>query len=52
MCLGVDVIRGFVMSGITKPLRAYVEPSSGCLYWLFLFCWAFGSSRAWTSFGL
>ena len=35
MCVGVDVIRGFVMSGITKPLRAYVEPSSGCLYWLF-----------------
>ena len=35
MCLGVDVIRGFVMSGITKPLRAYVESSSGCLYWLF-----------------
>ena len=31
----MDVIR--VMSGITKPLRAYVEPSRVCLYGLFLF---------------
>ena len=27
MGMGVDVIRGFVMSGVTKPLRAYEEPS-------------------------
>ena len=25
---------GFLMSGVTKPLRAYVEPSNGCLYFL------------------
>ena len=43
---------GFLFSGVTKPLRAYVESSSVCVYWLFLFCWAFGSIRAWTSFGL
>ena len=25
---------GILMSGVSKPLRAYMEPSSGCLYWL------------------
>jgi hypothetical protein len=32
---GVDVIR--VLSGVTKPLRAYVDPSRDCLYWRFFF---------------
>ena len=40
MCMGVDVIRGFVMSGVTKPLRAYEELSTVCLYGLFFFLWA------------
>ena len=30
MCMGVDVIR--VMSGVTKPLRAYVESSKVGLF--------------------
>ena len=28
---------GFFISGVTNPLRAYVEPSRVCLYGLFLF---------------
>jgi len=39
----VDVIRG--LSGVTKPLRAYVDPSRVCLYGLFLFFWVFGFLR-------
>ena len=31
----MDVIRVFVMNGVTKPLRAYVKPSRVCLYGLF-----------------
>ena len=31
----MDVIR--VLSGVTKPLRAYVDPSRVCLYWRFFF---------------
>jgi hypothetical protein len=37
--VGRGVIR--VMSGVTKPLRAYVEPSRVCLHGLFFFCWSF-----------
>ena len=28
---------GFLFSGVTKPLRAYMEPSRVCLYGLFWF---------------
>ena len=30
---------GFLLSGVTKPLRAYVEPSRICLCVGFRFCW-------------
>ena len=28
---------GFLFSGVTKPLRAYVDPNRVCLYWRFCF---------------